>query len=678
MKTLQKSFAILLCVVSLFAFAIMADAAQTGISALSAEWISDGQSFSVKWTQIEDRYFLFMPGDVDLSQVTLHITASDEVLLGDMPIADDTTLADLPLGEEQILSCAQTQYSLTLLQSSGIPSLHITTESGSMDAVHASKSHKEAADIVILADGNVQYNEPLDYIKGRGNSTWNYDKKPYNIKFESKVDLFGMGKAKKWSLLANYRDTSLIRNYIAFDIARQLEMEFTSRNCFADLYINGEYYGNYTIFESVEVGSTRVDIENLEDANEEANSGIDIEELPFGGEHTNDYLQLTKPSQKWVRIPNDPADISGGYLLEFDMHSRYVSEVSGFVTDRLQCVVLKSPEYASEAQVKYISALYQEFEDAVFSETGYNAAGKHYSEYIDMESFVKMYVFQEYVKNLDAGITSFYLYKDAGDDKFYAAPVWDFDNALGKTYTLHGMQLSDPQGWWANTLYYEPPAADSILPTLLTTLFGHDDFYALSAQLWNEELSPLINDELFSDYSALVQELTDAAVMDCILWNHYFSADPAKVATKYADYCNGRVLKFMKDRKSFLDAGFSDTAVRVFYDANGAAGAVFNTKALRLGDKLTLPTEGFSNGDLYFAGWNTEPDGSGNAYPAGTIITLHNTTCRFYAQWVENEEDIYDQIYSKDLLILGKKVFEQFFRLLRDALLVIKTASSIM
>lgn len=674
---LRKCFAILFCFITLFTFVVMADAAQTGIAALTAEWTSDGQSFSVKWTQVEDRYFLFMPGDVDLSQATLHIDASEDVLLGDAPFSDATPLSELALGEELLLTCGQTQYSLTILQSSAIASLHITTESGSMAAVHADKDHKEAADIVILSDGKVQYSEPLDYIKGRGNSTWNHDKKPYNIKFESKIDLFGMGKAKKWSLLANYRDTSLIRNYIAFDIAQQLEMEFTSQNCYADLYINGEYYGNYTIYESVEVGSTRVDIENLEDANEEANDGFDIEELPLGGEHTKDYLQLTKPSQKWVWMPYNPDDISGGYLLEFDMHSRYVSEVSGFVTDRLQCVVLKSPEYASEAQVKYISSLYQEFEDAVFSETGYNSAGKHYSEYIDMESFVKMYVFQEYIKNLDAGITSFYLYKDAGDDKFYAAPVWDFDNALGKTYTLHGMQLSDPQGWWANTLYYEPPAAAEILPTLLSTLFGHDDFYALSAKLWNEEFSALINDELFADYSALVQKLTDAAVMDCILWNHYASSDPEKVAAKYIDYCNNRVLKFMKDRKSFLDAGFSDTAVRIFYDANGAAGAVFNTKALQLGDTLVLPDKGLTNGALFFAGWNTEPDGSGNAYPAGASITLRKATYRFYAQWVENEEDIYDQIYSKDLLLLGKAVFEQFFRLLKDALLVIKTASSI-
>ena len=143
-----------------------------------------------------------------------------------------------------------------------------------------------------------------------------------------------------------------------------------------------------------------------------------------------------------MNIPNNPENITGGYLLEYDLPDRYVKEVSGFVTSRNQTIVVKAPEYASEAQVKYISALYQDFEDAVFSANGYNAKGKHYTEYIDVASFAKMYVFQEYVKNLDAGLTSFYIYKDKDSDVFVAAPVWDFRD-------FPWFQTGD-RGWYAS------------------------------------------------------------------------------------------------------------------------------------------------------------------------------------------------------------------------------------
>lgn len=99
-------------------------------------------------------------------------------------------------------------------------------------------------------------------IRGRGNSSWTMPKKPYKLKFDAKVDLFGNGSAKTWTLIANYNDPSLIRNYLAYSSGAVFESikETTTKVQFVELYLNDEYEGVYLICEQNEVGSTRVDI----------------------------------------------------------------------------------------------------------------------------------------------------------------------------------------------------------------------------------------------------------------------------------------------------------------------------------------------------------------------------------------------------------------------------------
>ena len=103
-------------------------------------------------------------------------------------------------------------------------------------------------------------------IKIRGNSTSSGAKKPYNFKFSSKTNVFGMGKAKKWCLLANCYEKTLIRNEMVFDFARQTVLRYTPDSVFVDVYFNGVLSGNYILCEAVEDGSSRVDINT--DANE--------------------------------------------------------------------------------------------------------------------------------------------------------------------------------------------------------------------------------------------------------------------------------------------------------------------------------------------------------------------------------------------------------------------------
>ncbi len=635
---MKRFISFLIAMVLVFSTVIFtASAKDTGITDFSVISIVDGKELEIGWWQGNEVYYLFMPSDADLSELTVKCTASADVFLGENPIVDGSSIS-LEADTEYALSCDGNIYELYVMKSEGLPSLHITTESGSMDAVHANKSYKEPASISISSEGEIILEKELDYIKGRGNATWKCEKKPYNIKFDKKTSLFGMDKAKKWTLLANYSDETLMRNHTAFSVAEALGIPFTSEHTFIDLYINNEYYGNYILCESVEIGDGRVEITDLTDATEQANPDIDIEECELGGYQEKNYRKLQAGTQKWVNIPNDPDDITGGYLLEYELPYRYVDEISGFVTKRNQTIVVKEPEYASEAQVKYISSLYQELEDAVYSETGYNSLGKHYSEYIDFDSMVRMYVFQEFTKNLDAGFTSFYLCKDRDSDKFIAAPVWDFDMSLGEGVDRYGINNGTPDGWWAGIIYHWTDNAVSNLPTVLNALYKHDDFFAAACRLWKDEFVPVLSDSFVSELSDFSESLAPSAAMNAIRWRSYGAADGSGAEKRYLNDVQTRLIQFITGRREFLNKGFSDTSVRIFFDGNGGRGSMFNESAPEMNDVFTLPDCTFTYSGYSFNGWSTSADGSGVAYSPGDEIVLESTRLTLYAQWTKLPE----------------------------------------
>jgi len=135
------------------------------------------------------------------------------------------------------------------------------------------------------------------------------------------------------------------------------------------------------------------------------------------------------------------------------MSDRYGLEASGFITSRMQAVVIKSPEYASYKQVSYIANLYQDFEDALFSADGYSPyTGTWFGDYIDIDSFARKYLLEELTKNLDASFTSQFFYKpaDTVSTKFFAGPAWDYDKAIAASgITEDGINLHDAQGFYA-------------------------------------------------------------------------------------------------------------------------------------------------------------------------------------------------------------------------------------
>jgi hypothetical protein len=368
--------------------------------------------------------------------------------------------------------------------------VYITTESGSLTHIHANKDNKEKGTIrIVEADGTVVYDGALKQIKGRGNTTWDYAKKPYNIKLEEKADLFGMGASKNWCLLANFRDTSYVRNAMVFDYAQEMGVPNTTDTQSFDLYINGEYQGLYQMTEKMEVGDNRLEVPDLEELNQEANPEKELDSFP----------QTSWDNAKGVILPVTPKE-RNGFLMELDFPERWAEEVSGFVTTDGQHVVVKSPEYASAEQVEYLRSLVQTFEDRLF------AGDPGYVDCIDLDSWVQLYLIEEIFEDVDCGLSSIYFY--VMDGKLYAGPLWDFDLTMGGSYAVEN----------PSTLYAAwREKTERYISHWLPELYKQESFLARVKELYAESWDDAL-ERLASQAEGYVDRISASAAMDAARW----------------------------------------------------------------------------------------------------------------------------------------------------------------
>ncbi len=442
-----------------------------------------GEQILTCWKdEATDESYFFLPAYADLTNA--------ELLRGGETV-QELSLAEIAPGERVQMDDGV----VTFLQGSAVPAVFIETESGSLAAIQADKSHKESGSIhIVNADGTVHYDGALKQIKGRGNTTWDYEKKPYNIKLTEKADLFGMGESKDWCLLANYRDTSYVRNAMVFDYARAMGVENATDTRSFDLYVNGEYQGLYQMTEKMEVGENRVEIPDLDDENEASN--------PLAPE---DYPAFDLGTEKGVSLAYTPQE-KDGFLMELDFPERWAEEVSGFVTEAGQHVVLKNPEYASEEQVAYARELVQTFESRLF------AGDASYLDCIDLDSWVSLYLIEEIFEDVDCGLSSIYFY--IRDGKLVAGPLWDFDLTMGASYAVENPR----------TLYAAwSERTENYTSYYLPALYADEHFRAAVEEKyaggWGDGLA-----ELAAEAESYVEAVADSARMDAARWNRDHAA----------------------------------------------------------------------------------------------------------------------------------------------------------
>lgn len=522
---------------------------------------------TVEWFLAEDgKYYLFVPTSISTSLCQVNFVADGDVKIDGNKVANGGVIS-LANKSSISVSCGAKTYVVYIIAETQLASIFITTESGSLDAIYADKEHKEPGYIQIIGENGLtyEYDGALEYIKGRGNSTWKMDKKPYNIKLDKKANLFGMGKSKKWSLIANHGDTSLMRNAIIYSVAGEV-LDYSPKYTPVDLYINNDYMGSFILTTRVEVDDNRVEIDNLDDANEDANPDVDFDTLSLLGTR-GQYSGLMEGTQKWVDIPNNPADISGGYLMEMEIADRYDSEISGFVSNNGQPVIFKNPEYATENEVKYISGVYQNFEDAVMSADGKNGNGDYYADLCDVTTFQKFYAINEWSSNMDCGLTSTYLYKPQGDDKLYAGPVWDFDIALGNNDSnRYGCNYTNPEEFtvcfgrqYKNTIFGQ--ADIKKVPTLFNALCQKEDFVAGVKSVWDGEIAKVVNDINSNMIDSYAKKIEGSAVANAIRWNLYGTSDIATIKEEFKSDVDF-VKDFSTRRAKFLTDNFGTVQVQ--------------------------------------------------------------------------------------------------------------------
>ena len=515
----------------------------------------DGYGRNINWYEVNGKYYFFIPASIDFETAKLYIPCSYTV--DGVEYNAPETLATVFGDKAEVeIKADGLVYDVVIFRESKTASVFIETESGSLDAIHADKSHEESGYIEIVnADGKVEYDGVLDTIKGRGNSTWQMEKKPYNIKLDKKTNLFGMGKSKKWSLIANHGDAALIRNVLAYEAAKRAGMDYTPLFTPVDVYINSNYEGAYLLTTRIEVDETRIDIQNLEDANEDANPDIkDIEALPRGGAYGR-FAGLLENTMKWIEIPNDPEDITGGYVIEMELANRYADEVSGFVTSRSQPFTMKSPEFASQAQMEYISSYYQKVEDAVYAGVSMDELNK----LLDVESMAQMYLINEWCSNMDASLTSTYFYKPVGEP-LYAGPVWDFDIAFGNNDAARfGNDYNDPTKWtvcynrmYRNTVFgkYDIEEKD----TIYNVINKNQGFVDKAETVWDGYMKAAIEETISWAKNEYIPSVTGSAVANAIRWNIFDTTDVQTIKTKFAEETE-KVVDFATQKAATIDAG---------------------------------------------------------------------------------------------------------------------------
>ena len=424
---------------------------------------------SIAFAAEDEATILLQPNGSDIS-ISIKTITKDDVRHLFLPSGTTETNLKFPEGEDEL--------PYEIMTDENIGSLHFFSddpENMGMDYIHGSADHstKAPGSIVLLDEnGNVEYEGGVDAIKGRGNTTWERpDKKPYQIKLAKKANLLDLSddtqKAKKWILLADAFDTTLIRNEIAYSLAKEMGLESTPEGKHVDFYYDGEYRGLYFLCEKVEIGKGRIEINDMDD---------------------------------------HPEITTGGYLLEIDK-MYYRKEPVYFIDKVAGPIVFKSPEEPTDEQMEYIQQLVGEAMQCIKNEGRSPDSEKTLFDYFDRDSLVRYFLVNEWMINTDVYMTSTYLYKPEDSDKLFMGPVWDCDYSMGKRTTREAYKT-----WY--------------IPRLAKYLIKIPEFRNAVQYEYVNNMRPLIKDTLLGEnnrtylrtYSEMTDQISTAAIMNHTAW----------------------------------------------------------------------------------------------------------------------------------------------------------------
>lgn len=403
--------------------------------------------------------YFFLPGYAELDQVRIRTDHGGIYRIGDQWIEDGMACGGFELDIRYPVSAPDDMlYSgkhLVFAKSHGIAALFLDVQSGDMTYLHEDKNHSEPGAVrVYNENGTLAYSGSVDTVKGRGQSSWEEEKKSYSIRLNQDADLLELGSAKNWVLQANSKDETHLRNKIVMDFAAAAGLSYTPDCQWVDLYLNGEYTGLYLLCEKIEVHPER------------------------------------------VAIPEE-----GSFLLSKDWPWRIEADGKPLImTEAETALEIRYSDYSQDDLRQQI----QTVENAILAEDDVDpVTGKSWQELIDLDSWVRKYLLEEIFGNTDGLTLSQYYYKDGArpDGKIQAGPAWDYDLTMHREYNMSHVDKPSAYG-------------SSWLPALM----DKEDFFRAVVETYRSEFRPMLQELLDGGITAYADKIAAAVSMDHLRW----------------------------------------------------------------------------------------------------------------------------------------------------------------
>ncbi|MBR3163394.1 MAG: CotH kinase family protein [Clostridia bacterium] len=445
----------------------------------------------------DDIYYLFMPKTANLQKLEIDYTGNIDSISG--ASIDNTTkkiTGSFENNSELTINLKDGKVQKVIIMQSEVPSIYINnltikddesnTPKTIQDVNSGNKSTKYNASLKVSGCDNNKNNITQEIeLKGRGNSSWKMPKRSYQIKLNNKENLLGIGKSKekKWILIANFQDPTLLKNKVINDLCVNSGLSTCPNSSFADLYVDGEYLGNYLVSDKIEIKDNRISLKD----------------------------------DKGVIIEKDNA-----YYYEEDYYFR--SNRGDYYT--VKEAFADGDEAATiEAMNSFKNSL-NEFEKELYSS---NPSWEKISSMIDVESFAKYYLINEFAENTDSYFSSCFYYKDGDNDVIHMGPTWDYDAAFGYSKGID-------KG--------ESPTIDYTLnyknQSHMAYLYNFPQFAKIVDNIYSNNIKALLENTNINEMSKQIQ---NSAKMNAIVWSD---------ENTYLNLVN-KLSTFIENRKSYFN-----------------------------------------------------------------------------------------------------------------------------
>ncbi len=416
------------------------------------------------WENPEGDYIVFLPSYAELDRVLMGVGEA-QVLLDGKIVTDRMSCSRFQTGQSYsiVFSAGKEtiERKLTFAQSANVAALYLEVASGSMEYIHMDQGNRERGSLRLYdPEGQLLQRDTFAELKGRGNTSWWAEKKPYNLTLDRERDLLGMGSASSWILLSEGSNVTNVRNKIVYDFARDIGMPYSPDCEWVDLYLNGEYAGLYLLSERNEIHPNRVD-------------------LPQDGsfliswEREKDKLNLILDSPQVLRIRN--SDISG----------------------------------------ETVTRIWSGLDNALSAEDGVDpVSGRHWMDMIDLDSWARKYLIEEVFANPDGDFSSQFFYVNGLDPegRIHAGPVWDYDFAMGgEDFWMR---------FYPSFMTLDRVFDAQTSPFWLYKLYQKQAFFQRLTEIYRQEFLPQMTVLLESGLDGYGRRLCSSLMCDGLRWGY--------------------------------------------------------------------------------------------------------------------------------------------------------------